>query len=42
MVGVRFPVDVIAALDEKAGAEGVSRSDIIRRLVQLGLAKHKR
>lgn len=42
MVGVRFPIDVIAALDAKAGADGVSRSDIIRRLVEQGLAKSKK
>lgn len=39
LVTVRLPPDMIAALDDKASAEGVSRSDIIRRLVELGLTK---
>lgn len=37
LVTVRLPPEMIAALDDKANAEGVSRSDVIRRLVELGL-----
>jgi hypothetical protein len=37
LVTVRLPPEMIADLDKKAKAEGVGRSDIIRRLVGLGL-----
>lgn len=39
LVGVRFPHDVIKAIDAWAKAEGLSRSEAIRRLVETGLKK---
>ena len=38
MVGVRFPKDSIAQIDEWASAQAMSRSEAIRRLVEIGLA----
>lgn len=37
MVGFRFPAPMIEAIREFAAAEGVSRSEAARRLVELGL-----
>jgi hypothetical protein len=43
VVTVRLPVETIKSLDAKANADGLTRSDLIRRLVELGLkAKGKR
>ena len=45
LVGVRFPTEQIAAIDgwAKRTGEGVTRSEAIRRLVELGLrAKPKK
>jgi len=36
-----LPAELIAALTERAAAEGVSRSELLRRLVELGLQKGK-
>lgn len=33
LVGVRFPDDILAALDARAEVEGVKRAELIRRLV---------
>ncbi|MPZ31453.1 MAG: ribbon-helix-helix protein, CopG family [Rhodospirillales bacterium] len=41
LVTVRLPAEMIAALDQRAAAEAVSRSEIIRRFCGLGLAKGK-
>ncbi|MGD9882952.1 MAG: ribbon-helix-helix domain-containing protein [Reyranella sp.] len=41
LVAVRLPPEMIAALDGRAAADKVSRSELIRRLVELGLAKGK-
>lgn len=38
LVGTRFPSDVLAALDERAERDGVSRAELVRRLVTDGLA----
>ncbi len=37
LVGVRFPVSAIYEIDGYAEGSGVSRSEAIRRLVELGL-----
>jgi hypothetical protein len=37
LVGVRIPKETIAALDAWAKSEKISRSEAIRRLVELGL-----
>lgn len=34
MIGVRFPVDVIEAVDEVAKARDITRSDVIREAVE--------
>jgi metal-responsive CopG/Arc/MetJ family transcriptional regulator len=36
-VGVRLPAEMIEALNSRAAAEGVSRSEAIRRLIENGL-----
>jgi hypothetical protein len=41
LVGVSFPKETIAALDARAKAEKISRSEAIRRLVELGLRRQK-
>ena len=38
MVGVRFPSPSIAQIDAWADGHGISRSEAIRRLVEVGLA----
>ena len=37
LLAARFPNEAIAQIDEWASAENVSRSEALRRLVQLGL-----
>ena len=37
MIGVRFPVDVIEAVDEVAKARDITRSDVIREAVEEGV-----
>ena len=37
--GLRLPVPLSAAVDDWAAAQGVRRSEAIRRLVELGLKK---
>ncbi len=43
MIGVRFPADLTAAVDAWAAKAGgdITRSEAIRSLVELGLAKGK-
>ena len=36
-VHIRLPAQMLATIDERSVAEGVSRSEAIRRLVELGL-----
>lgn len=38
LVAARFPVEMISRVDQWAHAIGISRSEAIRRLVELGLA----
>ena len=38
-VGVRLPPPMIEALDERAEAEGVTRSETMRRLIEAGLKR---
>ena len=42
LIGARFPEASIAAIDAWAKTQGTTRSDAIRRLVELGLKKGKR
>ena len=37
MYGARLPEDLVAAIDVWAKAQGISRSEAIRRLVELAL-----
>ena len=32
MVNVRYPPDLLAALDQRAEAEGITRAELLRRL----------
>jgi Arc/MetJ-type ribon-helix-helix transcriptional regulator len=41
LVGARFPQDLIDAIDAWAAKNDASRSEAIRRLVELGLGKRK-
>ena len=41
-VHIRLPEDLLAAIDGLAVAEGLSRSEAIRRLVELGLQARRR
>jgi hypothetical protein len=34
---VKFPKQILAALDARAAKDGLTRSELIRRLVELGL-----
>lgn len=36
-INMRLPADLLAEVDAAAGAEGVSRAEMIRRLVAAGL-----
>ena len=40
-VGSKFPPSLVQAIDRWAKAEGVGRSEALRRLVELGLLKAK-
>ena len=42
LVGVRIPKDTIAALDAWAKANDTTRSETIRRLVEVGLKNERR
>jgi hypothetical protein len=37
LIGVRLPPELIAALDDRAAVLGISRSEALRRLMELGL-----
>lgn len=37
LVNARLPIEMITQLDERAKAEGIPRSELIRRLIQIGL-----
>lgn len=39
--GVRMPASVMADVDRRAKAEGVTRSEMLRRLLAAGLAVNK-
>ncbi|MPZ36375.1 MAG: ribbon-helix-helix protein, CopG family [Rhodospirillales bacterium] len=41
-VGVRLPDTMIEALDARADAEGVTRSETMRRLIEAGLKRPPR
>ena len=41
LVTLRLPQAMIDALDKKAEAEGVSRSEAMRQLIEAGLAKKR-
>jgi len=41
MVGTRIPVEMIGSIDKWATENGVSRSEAVRRLIQLGLSKRR-
>ncbi|MBL7237665.1 MAG: ribbon-helix-helix protein, CopG family [Komagataeibacter hansenii] len=36
-MNARLPIEMITQLDERAKAEGIPRSELIRRLIQIGL-----
>jgi len=36
-VHIRFPEEMLATIDKRSAAEGIGRSEAIRRLVELGL-----
>ena len=40
-VHVKLPADIIRQLDELAGTWGLSRSETIRRLLELALGYHR-
>ncbi len=41
-ISIQMPRDLLAAVDDVATDEGVSRSDAIRKLLKIGLEGHKK
>jgi hypothetical protein len=39
LITMRLPAEMIAALDKRAVAEGINRSELLRRLIEAGLKR---
>jgi predicted DNA binding CopG/RHH family protein len=39
---MRLPAETIAALDQRAAAEGINRSELLRRMIEAGLKRRSK